>query len=89
MLKDFAMQQPNWSLENKVALVTGTAPESIGETFALGLADAGATVICVDIQAEGADKVAQSINEAGGRAVAYGLDITDEQAIERVIDEAV
>lgn len=81
------MKQPIWTLENIVAVVTGTAPNGIGETFAKGLADAGATVVCIDVQAEGAEQVAASINESGGRALAIGLDITNEAAIERAIGE--
>jgi hypothetical protein len=46
-----------------------------------GLAAAGATVICVDLNAEGAEDAAGSIRARGGSAEALAMDITDAVAV--------
>ncbi|MGW6907318.1 SDR family NAD(P)-dependent oxidoreductase [Streptomyces sp. NPDC054940] len=64
-------------LKGKVALVTGASRE-IGGAIARELAARGAAVaVNYHRSAEGAAKVAASIEEAGGRAVAIGGDVTD------------
>ena len=40
-------------LQHKVALITGTSPNICGG-IAVGMADAGAKLVCVDIQPENA-----------------------------------
>jgi NAD(P)-dependent dehydrogenase (short-subunit alcohol dehydrogenase family) len=66
-------------LDGQIAVVAGAA-SGIGRASALGLARAGAMVVCADIDLEGAEKVAA---ETGG--VAEALDITDEAAVESVV----
>jgi NAD(P)-dependent dehydrogenase (short-subunit alcohol dehydrogenase family) len=66
-------------LDGQIAVVAGAA-SGIGRASAVGLARAGATVVCADIDLEGAEKVAA---EVGGEAVA--LDILDEVAVEAVV----
>ncbi len=63
-------------LDGKLALITG-AGSGIGEAIARAMADAGARVIVVDVNAEGATRVA---NEIGANATAYPLDVTDRTA---------
>jgi len=67
-------------LDGRVALVAGAA-SGIGRASAIGLAGAGAAVVCADIDAEGAERVAK---ETGGEALT--LDITDERAVERAVN---
>jgi NAD(P)-dependent dehydrogenase (short-subunit alcohol dehydrogenase family) len=74
---------PLFRLDGRVALVAGAA-SGIGRASALGLARAGAFVVCADIDRAGAEKVAQ---EAGGEAVA--LDITDEGAVESAVAQVL
>jgi NAD(P)-dependent dehydrogenase (short-subunit alcohol dehydrogenase family) len=52
------------------------------------LAEAGASVTLADISPDGARQVADDIVGVGGDAVAALLDVTDEQATERVAAEA-
>lgn len=66
------------SLKGKVAIVTGGA-QGIGKILAAGLADAGAAVVLVDVQDAGL--AAEEINQSGGRAKAYLVDVSDESAV--------
>jgi NAD(P)-dependent dehydrogenase (short-subunit alcohol dehydrogenase family) len=67
-------------LDGKVAVVTGAGGRgnSIGRAYALGLADAGASVAIADLNLEGAQAVANEIVAAGGAAMAVQVDVADE-----------
>ncbi len=58
----------DFSLTDQVALVTG-ASRGIGEAIARGFAEQGATVVLASRKQEGLDKVAESIEADGGKAV--------------------
>jgi NAD(P)-dependent dehydrogenase (short-subunit alcohol dehydrogenase family) len=77
-------------LDDTVAVVTGTSP-NIGAGIALALADAGASVACLDANATVAERVAEEIVSRGSRALGLGCDVTDEAAVraafERVRNE--
>lgn len=62
-------------LEGKTAIVTGVA-HGIGEAIALRLAQEGAQVVAVDINAPGAEETAETIREAGGVVMDLAVDIT-------------
>lgn len=68
------------SLQGKVAVVTGGA-RGIGQGIATVLAAKGAAVAVWDLNAEGAEKTAAAINEAGGKAIAVGGDAAAADAI--------
>lgn len=76
------------SLKGKVALVTGAA-SGIGEQCARQLAADGAAVVIADLNVESAQRVATSIVEQGGQAIAVAMDVTNEQAVEDGVAEAV
>jgi NAD(P)-dependent dehydrogenase (short-subunit alcohol dehydrogenase family) len=61
-------------LKDKVALITGAA-SGIGRESALLFAKEGASVLCVDIQLEGAEHTARDITKAGGTAAAWRADV--------------
>jgi NAD(P)-dependent dehydrogenase (short-subunit alcohol dehydrogenase family)/pimeloyl-ACP methyl ester carboxylesterase len=67
-------------LAGQLALVTG-AGSGIGRETALALADAGAEVLCVDIDLGSAEQTAK---QAGKQAAAYQLDVADGPATERL-----
>jgi len=73
-------------LSGQVAVVTG-AGRGNGEGIAQGLAGAGAAVAVLDVDEEAARAVASQIVERGGKATAFGLDVTDLEACERVAAE--
>lgn len=75
-------------LENKVALISGGA-RGMGAVEAKLFASEGAKVIIGDmLEAEG-HQVEAEINEAGGECVFVPLDVSDEDAWERAVNEAV
>jgi NAD(P)-dependent dehydrogenase (short-subunit alcohol dehydrogenase family) len=69
----------SFDLTGKVAIVTGAGGRgnSIGRAYAVALANAHASVVVADINGEGAQKVADEITAAGGKALAVRVDITD------------
>lgn len=71
----------------KVAIVTGSA-KGIGRRIAEKLAEHGASVAIVDIDIEGAAKTAEEINQAGGKAKAYKVNLTSVEEI-REMEAAV
>ncbi|MBT6275997.1 MAG: glucose 1-dehydrogenase [Chromatiales bacterium] len=75
-------------LENKVALVTG-AGSGIGRATASILAREGARVAVADINLEGIEETAQTIRDAGGEAVAFPCDVTDEASVKQLIANVV
>jgi 3-oxoacyl-[acyl-carrier protein] reductase len=74
--------------EGKVALVTGAA-RGIGEAIALKLAQEGADVIVVDVDLEGAQQVAREIEGLGRKAEAVQADVSQREAVHRLVSEAI
>jgi NAD(P)-dependent dehydrogenase (short-subunit alcohol dehydrogenase family) len=72
-----------FDLSGQTAVVTGGGG-ALGSVVARGLAAAGASVVVVDLRPAHAEKVAQSIADAGGRAAGFGADLSDEAAVDRV-----
>src|SRR5215203_6565808 len=62
--------------DEKVAIVTGSGG-GIGQAYAEALAREGAAVVVADINAEGAQKVADGIKGEGGNALAVRVDVAD------------
>jgi NAD(P)-dependent dehydrogenase (short-subunit alcohol dehydrogenase family) len=71
-------------LQGKIAIVTGTSP-NIGGGIAEGLADEGATVVCVDLVLENARQCAEGITQRGGDALGILCDVTDEAQVEAMV----
>ncbi|MDD2727292.1 MAG: gluconate 5-dehydrogenase [Proteiniphilum sp.] len=70
----------NFSLEGKVALVTG-ASYGIGFAMATALAEAGATIVFNDIRQELVDKGLANYKEKGIHAHGYVCDVTNEEQV--------
>lgn len=82
MSKDFSMNQ--FSLDGKVALITG-ASYGIGFAIASGYAKAGATIVFNDINQELVDNGLLAYLELGIKAYGYVCDVTDEKAVNHMI----
>ncbi len=65
-------------LSNHIAAVTG-AGSGIGRGIALGYAREGATIAVLDINGAAANKTAEEIKAAGGKAQAFTLDVTKRE----------
>jgi NAD(P)-dependent dehydrogenase (short-subunit alcohol dehydrogenase family) len=75
-------------LDGKVVAVIG-AGSGIGRAVAIGAAQHGARVACLDINSDAADTVAQQIRGEGGAAEASALDIVDAAATDRALARIV
>ena len=78
------MTNPLRSIHGSVALVTGAA-SGMGRATARLLAEEGAHVAVTDVNAAGAEAVAQEIVAAGGSAQGWALDVGDPAAIGAVV----
>lgn len=78
------MTMKDFSLEGKVALVTG-ASYGIGFAIACGLAEAGAAITFNDINQELVDKGVAAYAEKGIKAHGYVCDVTDETAVDAMV----
>ena len=77
-------QYLNFSLEGKVALVTG-ASYGIGFAIATAFAKAGATIVFNDIKQELVDKGLAAYKEEGINAHGYVCDVTNEDAVNAMV----
>ncbi len=75
-------------LEGRVALVTG-AGGGIGKGIAQVLAERGAAVCVVDIDAGAAEETSTELQKTGAQAVALEADVTDESSIAQAVRSAI
>lgn len=70
--------------EDRIVLITGAA-SGIGKASAKRIASEGGTVVCVDLRQDAAQIVADEIVAAGGQAIAYGCDVSDQASVKEVV----
>jgi len=77
-----------FSLEGSVCLVTGAA-SGLGRTIAWGYACQGADLVIADLDAERAESTAAAVRTLGRRAIALGVDVTQEDQVENMAKESL
>lgn len=75
-------------LKDKVAIVTGAA-SGIGKEIAMTYAREGAKVAIADLNLEAAQATAAEIEAKHGRAIGVAMDVTDEDAVNRGVEQVV
>lgn len=73
-----------FDLSGRTVVVVGSA-SGLGQATALGIADAGARVVCADLNAEGAQQTVDLIAGRGGTAEATAIDVTSTDSVEAVV----
>jgi NAD(P)-dependent dehydrogenase (short-subunit alcohol dehydrogenase family) len=82
------MANPVFDLTSRVAVVTG-ASSGMGEAIALEMARSGARVILVGRNEERLNRVADEIGKTDGECRALRMDVTDDDAPDRIVAEAL
>ncbi|MHA1949453.1 MAG: SDR family NAD(P)-dependent oxidoreductase [Candidatus Thorarchaeota archaeon] len=72
--------------KDKVAIVTGAA-RGIGAATAFAFAKRGATAVIVDINGDGAKEAAVDIKAKGFNAVSYTVDVSDNKAVDEMVED--
>lgn len=71
-------------LSGKVTIVTGGGA-GIGRAAVTVFAREGAKVVVADVNLESAEQCARAIVQGGGEAIAIGCDVSDENAVKRMV----
>ncbi len=80
--------QEKFDLSGRVAVVTGGAG-LLGAEFCRTLAEAGASVAVLDLNAQAAQQIASALCEAGYDARSYAADISDREAVRALVASVV
>ena len=81
------MSHASFNLSNNIALVTG-ASSGIGETLAIGLADAGAKVVVAARRLDRLKALVNQIKGKGGDALAVEMDVTNRDSVNAAFAKA-
>jgi NAD(P)-dependent dehydrogenase (short-subunit alcohol dehydrogenase family) len=82
------MYLEKFKLPGKTAIVTGAA-QGIGLACAEALAEAGATVVIADRDADAAERAGKELSRKGFRVDVALMDVTDSRRVAQVADELV
>ncbi|TLX70615.1 glucose 1-dehydrogenase [Pseudomonas nicosulfuronedens] len=77
-----------FDLSGQVAVVTGAA-RGIGQAIAQRLADAGASVVAVDLMDDGCAETLELIHRRGGRCTTVGADVADAAGIRLIVERTL
>ncbi len=84
------MEGVNFDLTGKVAIITGSG-SGIGRSIALGISQAGATVVVTELPGkEGAAvETAEAVRKGGREAITVELDVRKIKSVEQMVERAV
>lgn len=82
------MSLPTFSLNGKVALVTGST-KGIGYGIALALAQAGADLVIVSRNQADCDRVANEVRSIGRRAIGVATDVTQNDQVQSLVERTI
>jgi NAD(P)-dependent dehydrogenase (short-subunit alcohol dehydrogenase family) len=77
-----------FSLEGKIALVTG-ASRGLGQSAAIGLARAGADLVCLSRDQEGLEETSRLIRKTDRRALSLVTDVGSSEQVEQSVSKAL
>ena len=77
-----------FNLSGKVAIVTG-APGLLGQEFCRTLAEAGASVVVADINADGVNALATTLIKSGTHALGVATDVTQPESVHALLQETL
>ena len=75
-------------LKGSVAIITG-AGGAIGRATARLFESEGASLALVDVKKEGIEEMAEQVRHRGGRALSFGIDVSDENQIIELVRSTV
>lgn len=82
------LEKDVFDITGRVAIVTGGS-RGLGRACCETLAKYGANVVCVDLNEKALVEADRSIGEYGHRALALVADVTQPEAVQRVVDETM
>ncbi len=77
-----------FDLTGRVAIVTG-GPGLLGKEFCRTLAEAGASVVVADINADGVNSTASTLIKAGYHCLGVATDVTQPESVDNLVDETL
>ena len=76
------------NIEGKVVIITG-ASSGMGEAAAKHLSGLGATVVLGARRGDRIEKLAKEIQDKGGKALAFAMDVTQRDQVKKLVDATV
>lgn len=77
-----------FDLAGRTVIITGGG-RGIGKVYAKACVGAGMNVVIADIHGQEAEKVADELRGKGGKVIAVTTDISSDQSVEAMVEEAV
>lgn len=77
-----------FDLTEKIAVITG-ASRGLGRAMAVGMAEAGATIVAIGRDRKALSETVGEISKVNGTAKVYPVDVCNAQAVHKMVDEVV